>query len=125
METWLGKNAVSAMTLEFYGQIPEYLKPETAFLGVTARMHAGVNNFETVNFQMDSNNVGAFCVYLLLYSSMISEAWKNIYHCYNKKAAYYRYLYLKLRTSVLRYCSNIKWRHYPKRYLSFQKLFIF
>lgn len=32
-ETWLGKNAVSAMTLGFYGQIPEYLKPETALLG--------------------------------------------------------------------------------------------
>jgi hypothetical protein len=79
------------MTLGFYGQVPENLKPETALRGVTACMNAGENNFETADFLPDSNDV-AFCAFLLLYLCKISQAWKNIYHCYNKKAAYYRCL---------------------------------
>jgi hypothetical protein len=70
------------MTLGFYGQIPKYLKPETALLGVTARMRACVNNFETGTFLTDSSDF-AFCIFQLLYSRMISEAWRNVYYCYN------------------------------------------
>jgi hypothetical protein len=52
------------MTLGFYGQIPEYLKTETALFGVTARMRACVNNFETGTFIKDSNDF-SFYVFIL------------------------------------------------------------
>jgi len=51
-------------------------------LGVTARMRACGNNFETGTFLTDSHDF-AFCVFLLFNSKMVSETWKNIYYCYD------------------------------------------
>jgi hypothetical protein len=49
-ETLFGLNSVLGITFGLYGYIPEDLKPEGALLGVTARIHAFINNFGNWSF---------------------------------------------------------------------------